>query len=36
VGVAEHPAAAVHVQNRRQGAIGPDRANDAHFDVADV
>jgi hypothetical protein len=34
--VPEHPAAAVHVQDHGQRALGAGRANDAHLDVADV
>jgi hypothetical protein len=35
-GVAEHPAAAVHVQDHRQRALHAGRAHDAHLDVADL
>jgi hypothetical protein len=33
-GVAEHPAAAVHVQDHGQRALGAGRADDPHEDVA--
>jgi hypothetical protein len=34
LGVAEHPAATVHVQDHRQRALAADRAHDPHLDVA--
>jgi hypothetical protein len=35
-GVAEHPAAAMHVQDHRQRALGAGRAHDPHTHIADV
>jgi hypothetical protein len=35
-GVPEHPAAAVHVEDHRQGALSAGRTDDAHTHVADV